>query len=295
MKVFVTGAKGQLGSDVVKELLSRGYNTVGVDVDELNITDEYAVRKRIAIEKPDTVIHCAAWTDVDAAQDGENISTVRAVNVNGTENIARACGEIACKMVYISTDYVFDGAGTVPWTEDCKTGLPLSVYGQSKLDGERVTAQNTDRFFIVRTSWAFGKNGKNFVDAMLMLGKQKKTVNVVADQIGTPTYTYDLAKLLADLITTEKYGYYHATNEGGFISWYDFAAEIFRLASKYDGEYASVKAVPITTQEYGAKAERPLNSRLDTSKLKKAGFELLPDWRDALERYLKEVFRGKSE
>ena len=270
MKVLVTGVKGQLGYDVVKELERRGHNAVGVDIEDMDITDGKAV------------IHCAAWTAVDAAEDNED--KVRLVNSTGTQNIAAVCKKLGCKMMYISTDYVFDGNGNEPWQPDCKSYKPLNVYGKSKLEGELAVVNTLERYFIVRIAWVFGKNGNNFIKTMLKLGKTHETLKVVNDQIGTPTYTYDLARLLVDMIETEKYGYYHATNEGGYISWYDFAIEIFRQA-RY-----GTKVIPVTTAEYGqSKAKRPFNSRLDKSKLKGMEFKPLPDWRDALARYLKEI------
>ena len=284
MKSLVTGVKGQLGYDVVNELTKRGYEAVGVDIEEMDITDAESVNKVITEVNPDIVIHCAAWTAVDAAEDEENISKVRAVNVTGTQNIADVCKKLDCKMIYISTDYVFNGQGTEPWQADCKDYAPLCVYGQTKLDGELAVANTLDKYFIVRIAWVFGVNGKNFIKTMLNVGKNFDTVRVVSDQIGTPTYTFDLARLLVDMAESEKYGYYHATNEGGFISWYDFTCEIFRQAG-YD-----TKVVPVTTEEYGvSKAKRPFNSRLDKSKLVENGFTPLPTWQDALERYLKEI------
>ena len=299
MKIFVTGAGGQLGYDVLCELKRRGYEGIGSDVSpelnaeglsdidyvSLDITDAKAVEKVISEVMPDAVIHCAAWTAVDDAEDEENIEKVRAVNAGGTRNIANVCKKLDCKMTYISTDYVFDGQGTEPWPADCKSYNPLNVYGQTKLEGELAVSSNLDKYFIVRIAWVFGKNGKNFIKTMLSVGKKYDTVRVVCDQIGTPTYTYDLARLLVDMNETEKYGYYHATNEGGYISWYDFACEIFRQAGYSTG------VIPVTTQEYGlSKASRPFNSRLDRSKLTKAGFEPLPVWQDALSRYLQELY-----
>ena len=282
MKVLVTGVKGQLGYDVVNELKKRGHGAIGVDVDEMDITDAAAVSRVLGEVKPDAVIHCAAWTAVDAAEDNEE--KVRLVNAVGTENIALECKKLGCKMMYISTDYVFDGQGAAPWKPDCKAYKPLNVYGQTKLEGEFAVAENVEKFFIVRIAWVFGKNGNNFVGTMLKLGKTHDTLRVVNDQIGTPTYTYDLARLLVDMIGTEKYGYYHATNEGGYVSWYDFAVEIFRQAGY------STEVVPVTTEEYGrSRAKRPFNSRLDKGKLIENGFEPLPDWRDALKRYLAEI------
>ncbi len=284
MKVLVTGVKGQLGYDVVNELEKRGHIAVGVDIDEMDITDAESVNKVITESVPEAVIHCAAWTAVDAAEDEENIPKVKAVNVNGTENIVKVCKKLDCKMIYISTDYVFNGQGTESWQPDCKEYAPLCVYGQTKLEGELAVSSTLDKYFIVRIAWVFGKNGSNFIKTMLNIGKKYEKIRVVKDQIGTPTYTYDLARLLVDMVETEKYGYYHATNEGGFISWYDFACEIFKQAGY------STKVVPVTTEEYGiSKAKRPFNSRLDKSKLTDNGFEPLPDWKDALKRYLKEV------
>lgn len=294
MKVFVTGVGGQLGFDVVNELKKRGYEAIGSDIlDEvaadcayvkLDITNADAVETAITEVNPDVVIHCAAWTAVDAAEDEENLPKVRAINVDGTQNIANVCKKLNCKMIYISTDYVFDGQGTTPWQPDCKDYAPQNVYGQTKLDGELAVSSTLDKYFIVRIAWVFGKNGKNFIKTMLNVGKKYDTVRVVSDQIGTPTYTYDLARLLVDMAETEKYGYYHATNEGGYISWYDFTCEIFRQAGY------STKVVPVTTAEYGlSKAARPFNSRLDKSKLVENGFTPLPDWKNALERYLKEI------
>ena len=284
MKVLVTGVKGQLGFDVVNELEKRGHTAIGVDIDEMDITDAISVEKVINGAKPDAVIHCAAWTAVDAAEDEENIPKVRNVNANGTENIAKVCKALDIKMVYISTDYVFDGQGTEPWEPDCKAYKPLNVYGQTKLEGELAVSSNLDKFFIVRIAWVFGVNGNNFIKTMLKLSDKYDTLRVVNDQIGTPTYTFDLARLLVDMVETEKYGYYHATNEGGYISWYDFACEIFKQAGK------NMNVIPVTTEEYGlSKAARPFNSRLDKSKLVENGFEPLPTWQNALERYLKEI------
>lgn len=284
MRIFVTGVKGQLGHDVSNECRKRGYEVIGVDIEDMDITDTAAVNSVITEAMPDVVVHCAAWTAVDAAEEEENIAKVRAVNADGTRNIADVCKKLDCKMIYISTDYVFDGQGDKPWEPDCKAYSPLNVYGQTKLDGELAVAETLKKYFIVRIAWVFGVNGKNFIKTMLSLGQKYDTVRVVNDQIGTPTYTYDLARLLTDMAESEKYGYYHATNEGGYISWYDFACEIFRRAG-----YAT-KVVPVTTAEYGlSKARRPFNSRLDKSKLVKNGFTPLPDWRDALDRYMKEL------
>ena len=284
MKVFVTGVRGQLGFDVVNECKKRGYEVIGVDIEEMDITDANAVERVITAACPDVVVHCAAWTAVDAAEEAENIPKVRAVNAIGTQNIANVCKILGCKLIYISTDYVFDGQGTKPWVPDQKDYRPLNVYGQTKLEGELAVAGTLEKYFIVRIAWVFGLNGKNFIKTMLSVGKKYDTVRVVNDQIGTPTYTYDLARLLVDMAKTEKYGYYHATNEGGYISWYEFACEIFRQAGY------PTKVIPVTTQEYGlSKAKRPFNSRLDKSKLIENGFTPRPDWKDALGRYLKEI------
>lgn len=284
MRVLVTGAKGQLGSDVVNELNSRKYETIGVDIEEMDITDPESVNKVVVKANPDVVIHCAAWTAVDAAEDRDNISIVRSVNVEGTKNIANVCKKLDCKMIYISTDYVFSGRGTDPWKPDCRNYAPLNVYGQTKLEGELAVADALDKYFIVRIAWVFGVNGSNFIKTMLNIGKKYDTVRVVNDQIGTPTYTYDLARLIADMAESKNYGYYHATNEGGYISWYDFACEIFKQAGY------NTNVVPVTTEEYGiSKAKRPFNSRLDKSKLLENGFEPLPTWQNALKRYLKEI------
>lgn len=296
MIVFVTGVGGQLGFDVMNELAKRGHSCVGSDIlpqekialpfdyVQLDITDKAAVEQTICKLKPDAVIHCAAWTAVDAAEDADNKAKVYAINVDGTKYIAEACKKVGCKMVYISTDYVFNGEGTEPWQPDCKEYAPLNVYGDSKLKGELAVAEALEKCFIVRIAWVFGKNGNNFIKTMLNVGKKYDTLRVVNDQIGTPTYTLDLARLLVDMIETDKYGYYHATNEGGFISWYDFACEIFKQAGY------STKVVPVTTAEYGlSKAKRPLNSRLDKAKVVENGFAPLPTWQDALQRYLQEI------
>lgn len=289
MKVLVTGTGGQLGFDVMNELARRGYEAVGSDITEnadvkLDITDKNAVERAVSEINPDAVIHCAAWTAVDAAEEEENIPKVKAVNAEGTKNIAAACKKIGCKMLYISTDYVFDGTGTEPWKPDCKDYAPLNVYGQTKLEGELAVSELLEKYFIVRIAWVFGRNGKNFVKTMLNVGKKYPEVRVVNDQVGTPTYTYDLARLLVDMVETDKYGYYHATNEGGYISWYEFAKEIYHLAG------LDTRVVPVTTEEYGlSKAARPFNSRLDKSKLSESGFEPLPHWRDALKRFLEET------
>lgn len=284
MKALVTGVKGQLGFDVVNELKNRGHDAVGVDIEEMDITDPESVSRVIGEAAPDVVIHCAAWTAVDAAEDPENIAKVRAVNAGGTRNIAQVCKKLDCKMMYISTDYVFNGQGTQPWQPDCRDYAPLNVYGQTKLEGELAVADTLEKYFIVRIAWVFGKNGSNFIKTMLNVGKKHDTVRVVSDQIGTPTYTLDLARLLVDMAESEKYGYYHATNEAGYISWYDFTCEIYKQAG-----YAT-RVVPVTTAEYGlSKAARPFNSRLDKSKLAENGFQPLPAWQDALQRYLKEI------
>lgn len=292
MKVFVTGVCGQLGYDCINELKKRGYEAVASDIKEsdspdyvrLDITDGQAVSKAVEEIKPDVIIHCAAWTAVDAAEDEENRKTVDAINHIGTKNLALAAKAVGAKLIYISTDYVFDGQGEEPWKPDDKNYAPLNVYGASKLAGELAVAETLEKFFIVRIAWVFGFNGKNFIKTMINVGKTHDTVRVVSDQIGTPTYTLDLARLLVDMAETDKYGYYHATNEGGYISWYDFTKEIYRQAGM------DTKVIPVTTAEYGlSKAARPYNSRLDKSKLKESGFEPLPDWKDALHRYLLEA------
>lgn len=282
MRILVTGVKGQLGFDVVNELKKNNIEAVGVDIEEMDITDAAAVKKVITESKVDGVIHCAAYTAVDAAEDNEEIC--RKINAGGTKNIADVCKELDIKMMYISTDYVFNGQGETPWQPDCKDYKPLNVYGQTKLEGELAVSETLDKYFIVRIAWVFGVNGKNFIKTMLNVGKIHDTVTVVNDQVGTPTYTYDLARLLVDMIQTDKYGYYHATNEGGYISWYDFTCEIYKQAGY------TTKVVPVTTAEYGvSKAARPFNSRLDKSKLVENGFKPLPTWQDALARYLKEI------
>ena len=292
MKVFVTGVNGQLGHDVVFDLQKRGIQAVGsdlapdcasipeLDYEPLDITNAAAVQETLKRIHPDAVIHCAAWTAVDAAEEPANQAKVHAVNAEGTAHIAQACAQTGCKLMYLSTDYVFDGQGDTPWRPDCKNYAPLNVYGQSKLEGELAVVRAVERFFIVRIAWVFGQNGNNFVKTMLKLAQTHDTLRVVCDQIGTPTYTPDLARLLVDMIQTDKYGYYHATNEGGYISWYDFACEIFRQAGR------PVKVQPVTTAYGLSKAKRPFNSRLDKSKLVQMGFQPLPDWKDALKRYL---------
>lgn len=289
MKVFVTGVGGQLGYDVINELKRRGYEAFGSDITEsanikLDITDKNAVETVLKKIQPDAVIHCAAWTAVDAAENEENKEKVYAVNVTGTRNIAEVCKQLDCKLIYISTDYVFNGQGSEPWQADCKDFAPLNYYGQTKLEGELAVAELLDKFFIVRIAWVFGLNGKNFIKTMINVGKKYDIVRVVNDQIGTPTYTYDLARLLVDMVETEKYGYYHATNEGGYISWYDFCCEFYK-------QYGlKTKVIPVTTEEYSlSKAARPFNSRLDKSKLKEMGFIPLPTWQDAVKRYLEEA------
>ncbi|MCQ2524906.1 MAG: dTDP-4-dehydrorhamnose reductase [Lachnospiraceae bacterium] len=276
MKVLVTGVKGQLGYDVVNELEKRGIEAVGVDIDEMDITDAASVNKVIKDTNPDAVIHCAAYTAVDAAED--NVDICRKVNATGTENIAKVCKELDCKMVYISTDYVFDGEGERPWEPDDKQE-PLNVYGQTKYEGELAVKNTLDKFFIVRIAWVFGVNGKNFIKTMLNLGKTRDSLTVVNDQFGSPTYTYDLARLLVDMVLTEKYGFYHATNEG-ICTWYEFACEIFKVAGM------DVKVAPVSASEYPAKAKRPSNSRMSKEKLTQNGFEKLPTWQDALTRYI---------
>lgn len=299
MKVLVTGVSGQLGHDVMNELAKRGYTGVGSDIApeysgvddntavvnmeyvQMDITDEKAVDEIITRVNPDVIVHCAAWTAVDMAEDDDKVEKVRAVNAGGTRNIAKAAKKLECKMVYISTDYVFDGQGEKPWEPDCKDYKPLNVYGQTKLEGELAVSELLDKYFIVRIAWVFGVNGKNFIKTMINVGKTHDTVRVVNDQIGTPTYTLDLSVLLVDMIETDKYGYYHATNEGGYISWYDFTLEIYKQAG------LDTKVIPVTTKEYGlSKAARPFNSRLDKSKLVKNGFTPLPTWQDATRRYV---------
>lgn len=295
MKVLVTGVAGQLGHDVMQELAKREIPAVGTDLKEgipLDITDEKAVHQVLQKEKPTVIIHCAAWTAVDLAEEEQNKKTVYAVNVTGTENLAKEAAALGARFVYISTDYVFNGEGTTPWKPDCTEYAPLNYYGQTKWQGEQMVKQYLSSYFIVRIAWVFGLNGGNFIKTMLKVGKNHDRLTVVKNQIGTPTYTKDLARLLVDMIQTEKYGIYHATNEGGYISWYDFAAEIFRQAAVLDPAYDEehLQVVPVTTEEYGvSKARRPFNSRLDRSKLVEQGFEPLPDWKDALARYIKEV------
>ncbi len=311
MKLLVTGVGGQLGHDVMNQLAGRGHEGIGSDIAEqysgiadgtpvttmpyvqMDITDQEAVSRILDDIRPDAVIHCAAWTAVDLAEDDDKVEKVRLVNAKGTENIAKACSKIDAKMMYISTDYVFDGMGETPWEPDCRDYKPLNVYGQTKLEGELAVSGILEKYFIVRIAWVFGVNGKNFIRTMLNIGKNHDVLRVVNDQIGTPTYTEDLARLLADMIETEKYGYYHATNEGGYISWYEFASEIFRQAAalgreEYDADH--LQLIPVSTAEYGeSKAKRPFNSRLDKSKLTASGFDPLPPWQDALGRYLRAI------
>ena len=311
MKVLVTGVAGQLGHDVMNELAKRGYEGIGSDIAEsyngiqdgtpvvsmpyvqMDITDKASVEKVLTEVNADAVIHCAAWTAVDLAEDEDKKDKVHAVNAEGTKNIAEVCKKLDSKMVYTSTDYVFNGQGEEPWQPDCKDYQPLNVYGQSKLDGELAVSETLDKYFIVRIAWVFGKNGNNFIKTMLKVGKNHDKLRVVNDQISTPTYTFDLARLLVDMIETDKYGYYHATNEGGYISWYDFTKEIFRQAVEQGHtEYGEdrITVDPVTTAEYGvSKAARPFNSRLDKKKLVENGFTPLPTWQDALGRYLKEL------
>lgn len=311
MKVLVTGVAGQLGHDVMNELAKRGYEGIGSDIAEsyngiqdgtpvvsmpyvqMDITDKASVEKVLTEVNADAVIHCAAWTAVDLAEDEDKKDKVHAVNAEGTKNIAEVCKKLDSKMVYTSTDYVFNGQGEEPWQPDCKDYQPLNVYGQSKLNGELAVSETLDKYFIVRIAWVFGKNGNNFIKTMLKVGKNHDKLRVVNDQIGTPTYTFDLARLLVDMIETDKYGYYHATNEGGYISWYDFTKEIFRQAVEQGHtEYGEdrITVDPVTTAEYGvSKAARPFNSRLDKKKLVENGFTPLPTWQDALGRYLKEL------
>ena len=299
MKYFVTGVNGQLGHDVMLELNRRKYDAIGSGSGDmyrgedavaempyvsLDITDSAAVQMMLDTINPDAVIHCSAWTAVDAAEEPENFQKVTALNVKGPENVAKACKKCGSKLLYISTDYVFSGEGCIPWQPDDRSFAPVNIYGESKLAGEFAVSENTERFFIIRTAWVFGKNGKNFVKTMLNIARTHNTVRVVNDQIGTPTYTADLARLLVDMSETEKYGWYHATNEGGYISWYDFTKEIYHQAG------LTVNVIPVTSSEYGiSRAKRPYNSRLDKSKLKENGFIPLPTWQDALQRYLKET------
>ena len=302
MKVFVTGVGGQLGHDVMNELNRRGHEGIGSDIRSeysgiqdgsavttmpyvsLDITDDSAVMDVITHIRPDAVVHCAAWTAVDAAEDPEKRELVHKINAEGTRTIADAAKAADAKMVYISTDYVFDGQGERPWQPDDRDYAPLNYYGQTKLEGELAVSEILEKYFIVRIAWVFGLNGKNFIKTMVNVGRTHDRVRVVNDQIGTPTYTLDLARLLVDMIETDKYGYYHATNEGGYISWYDFTCEIYRQAE------LDTTVIPVTTEEYGLSvAARPFNSRLDKSKLIDAGFEPLPDWKDAVARYLKEA------
>ncbi|MBQ9513636.1 MAG: dTDP-4-dehydrorhamnose reductase [Clostridia bacterium] len=302
MKIFVTGVGGQLGHDVVNEAVKRGYEVVGSDIAPtysgiadgsavetapyvaMDITDKDGVIKTLSEIKPDVVVHCAAWTAVDLAEDEDKKDKVYKINAFGTENIANACKIIDAKMIYISTDYVFDGQGETPWKPDQKNYKPLNVYGDSKLKGEIAVSSILNKYFIVRIAWVFGLNGKNFIKTMVNVGKTHDKVRVVCDQVGTPTYTLDLSRLLIDMAETDKYGYYHATNEGGFISWFDFTEEIYRQVG------LKTKVEPVTTAEYGlSKAKRPFNSRLDKIKLKENGFKPLPDWKDAVNRYLKEI------
>ena len=296
MKVLVTGVGGQLGYDVMNELAKRGHECIGTDIldrerivlpyayRQLDITNRDAVDSTLRELSPEAVIHCAAWTAVDAAEEEANKAKVFSINVDGTRYIAKACKDIGSKIMYISTDYVFDGQGTEPWQPDCKDQAPLNVYGQTKLEGELAVSELLNEYFIVRIAWVFGENGNNFIKTMLNVGKKFDTLRVVNDQIGTPTYTLDLSRLLVDMVETDKYGYYHATNEGGYISWYDFACEIFRQAGY------GTKVIPVTTEEYGlSKAKRPFNSRLAKDKLVENGFFPLPDWKDAVRRYLNDI------
>ncbi len=302
MKILCTGVCGQLGHDVVNEALKRGHEVVGSDIQpeysgvadgsavtaapyvQLDITDRDAVLKTVGGIRPDAIVHCAAWTAVDAAEEEENREKVDRINRLGTAYIAEAAKAVDAKMLYLSTDYVFDGKGVRPWEPDDKCFAPLNVYGQSKLDGEKEVSKALDKFFIVRIAWVFGLNGKNFIKTMINVGKTHDTVRVVNDQTGTPTYTLDLSRLLVDMIETEKYGYYHATNEGGYITWADLAREAYRAAGM------DVEVQGVTTEEYGlSKAKRPENSRLEKKKLTESGFKPLPDWKDAVARYVKEA------
>ncbi len=299
VKVFVTGVGGQLGHDVMNELAKRGHEGIGSDIAPvysgiqdgsevtklpyvpMDITNREQVDKVISDIKPDVIVHCAAWTAVDLAEDEDKKAKVKAINVDGVQNIADVAKKLDAKMIYISTDYVFNGQGTEPWKPDCKDYAPLNYYGETKLGGELAVSETLDKYFIVRIAWVFGLNGKNFIKTMLNVGKTHDTVRVVNDQIGTPTYTLDLSVLLVDMLETDKYGYYNATNEGGYISWYDFTKEIYKQAG------LATEVIPVTTEEYGlSKAARPFNSRLDKSKLVENGFKPLPTWQDALSRYL---------
>ncbi len=279
MKVLVTGVKGQLGYDVMRRLEQCGHQAIGTDIEEMDITDEFSVNEVMDEHKPDVLIHCAAYTAVDAAEDNEELC--RKINGTGTRNLAKACKRLDCKMIYISTDYVFDGQGERPWQpEDNRS--PLNIYGQTKCEGEMAVQEELDKYFIVRIAWVFGKNGKNFVKTMLQLGRTKEKLTVVADQFGSPTYTYDLSELLVDMAESEQYGIYHATNEG-FCSWYEFTCEIFRQAG------ITTPVEPVTSDAFPTKAKRPSNSRMSKDKLEENGFKRLPDWKDALGRYLKEI------
>ena len=287
MRVLVTGVKGQLGHDVMNELAKRNHTGIGVDIEEMDITDAASVERVIREADVEAVIHCAAWTAVDLAEDADKIDKVRQVNAGGTENIARVCHDLDRKMMYISTDYVFDGQGTRPWEPDDERH-PLNVYGQTKYEGELAVEKYLTKYYIVRIAWVFGVNGKNFIKTMLNLGKNRTELTVVDDQIGSPTYTYDLARLLVDMVETDKYGRYHATNEG-LCSWYEFACEIFRQAARIDPVYGNVHVSPVDSSQYPAKAKRPSNSRMSKEKLTDNGFRRLPSWQDALERYLREI------
>lgn len=281
MKILVTGYKGQLGYDVVNEATSRGIESIGVDIDEMDITNQEQVNTVIKSGNYDAVVHCAAWTAVDKAEEPELFETVKKVNATGTKYIADVCEELDIPMMYFSTDYVFDGEGTTPWNEYDERH-PLNVYGLTKAQGEEFV-EKLKKHFIIRIAWVFGKNGNNFIKTMLRLGKERGAVSVVNDQVGNPTYTYDLAKLVVDMIRTDKYGKYHATNSGDFISWYDFACEIFKQAGM------DVKVTPVDSNQFPAKAKRPKNSRMNQTELDKNGFNRLPAWQDALGRYLKEI------
>jgi len=288
MKILVTGSTGQLGTDVMKELRRRGLEAAGVSHGELDLTDSEAVAAAFRRLAPDAVIHCAAWTAVDAAEDPASLDQVRRINAGATETLARLCREQGSRLLYVSTDYVFDGSGTVPWKpEDAR--CPLNVYGQTKYEGELAVQRLLDRYFIVRTAWVFGPAGSNFFRTMLRLGRTRKQLTVVNDQIGTPTYTPDLAVLLAEMIQSDRFGVYHAANQGGWVSWYDIACEIFRQAADYDPCYRDVEVLPTDSASYAAPARRPHNSRLDQSKLAAEGFAPLPDWHDALHRFLEAV------
>lgn len=277
MKVLVTGINGQLGHDVMGELNKRGHEAVGVDIEEMDITDAECVKRVMTQTAPDAVIHCSAYTAVDRAE--EEVELCRRVNAEGTKNVAEVCAGLDCKLLYLSTDYIFSGEGERPW-EPGDEPDPLNVYGLTKFEGEQEIKSRMKKYFIVRISWVFGVNGNNFIKTMLRLGRENGAVRVVDDQIGSPTYTYDLAVLLVDMIETERYGEYHASNEG-ICSWYEFAKEIFAAAGMNE-----VEVTPVSSEEFPAKAKRPKNSRMSKEELVKNGFNKLPSWQDAVKRYV---------